>query len=343
MVFDKRGLVMRHLLVAVILWMGVVYPVGADGGSNALCDKDCLRMRQLYYEQRGVVRIITMGKGVGNGTGIVIKEGILTNNHVIEGALKILVAFEGIRGYYDAAVIGRDVAADLALLSLQNIPQGVMSVSFGSSLQVGELVFALGYPLGVRSITVGRVSTPKSFSWLYAWTQTPIAPGSSGGPLFNSQGEMVGVNTAIVPIPGVTTSYVISVEYVKKILPRLMRERLVRHGAAGIGFADASHVLPVLLEQMGLSYPPEDGVMVLVVPPGSPADLAMIRPGDYITKLNGAPVKNAQEFDQSIFFDLRPDMEVEIELKRGRQVFRRRLLLSEYVSPLRSKNGNRQD
>ena len=330
---------MRRIGVfSLMLLIFMVMPaLGAEDG-NTPCDAACLKLRQIY-EQKNVVHVIAIGtKGIGNGTGSILREGILTNNHVVEGALKISVEFHGVPGYHDVTIIGRDPASDQAILTLPTLPPGVTSVSLGDSLKVGDRVYALGYPFGKRSVTLGYVNTLESISWLYAWTQTPIAPGNSGGPLFNENGQMVGLNTAIVPVVGVLISYTLPVQHVKRIFPRLSRERVVRHGAAGFGFGDASQILPVFLEQMGLPYPPERGVMVVGVPPNSPPDRAGIRQGDYILKFNGSLVKSALELEKKIFFDHRPDDEVEIELKRGRQVFVKKFLLSEYASPLGRNN-----
>ncbi|MDO8591149.1 MAG: trypsin-like peptidase domain-containing protein [bacterium] len=291
-------------------------------------------MRQIFG-QKNVVRVIALGKDLGNGSGVVLKEGILTNNHVIEGALKIYVEFHGVSGYHEITIIGRDPAADLALLTAPLLPEGITPVTLGDTLQIGDRVYTMGYPLGVRSVTVGNVNATESESWLYAITQAPLAPGNSGGPLLNGQGKMAGVNTAIASIPGVLISFALPAEYVKSVLPRLTRERVVRHGAAGFVFYDATRILPVFLERMGLSYPPYEGVMVIVVPPSSPPDRAGIRPGDYIIKFNGIPMKSARDLEKRIFFDHRPDEEVELELKRGGQVFIKKFVLSEYISPFR--------
>lgn len=324
-------------LATVILAASSVY---ADEVVNPSCDKVCEKMRQLF-EQKSVVRVVALGGEGGLGTGVILKEGILTNNHVIEGALKIMVEFYGTKGYYDVTVVGRDPAADLALLTLPSLPREIVPASLGDAPQIGDVIFALGHPAGIRSITFGYVNALRSSHWLYILTQAPLAPGSSGGPLFSDKGSVAGINTAIASVPGTVMSFTLSADHIKRILPRMMRERVVRHGVAGFAFADASRIPPPILERHGLPYPPEDGVMVLAIQPNSSPDRAGIRPGDYIAKFNGAVVKNLAELDKRIFFDHRPDDEVEVELRRGHQVFRKKFLLSEYVSPLRKNNNEK--
>lgn len=311
----------------------------AHAGEETSCDSTCTQMRQIF-RQKSVVRVVALGEGgSSSGSGVVLPEGVLTNNHVIEGALKIYIEFYEVNGYHEVTVIGRDLVADLALLTMPLIPQGVTQIALGDNLNLGEQVYALGYPFGERVVTIGRVNSKSSIFWLYPWTQTPLAPGSSGGPLFNEQMKIVGINTAIVPVPGVLMSYTLPVEYMKRILSRLTRERVIRHGFIGFALYDAMRILPIFLDRMGLSYPPYEGIVAIGVPPNSPPDRAGIRSGDYIVKFNGTLVKTARDLEKRIFFDHRPDEEVEIELKRGSQTFVKKFLLSEYVSPLRRQKN----
>ena len=336
----------RFMLIGCFCVMS--FASGNDAAEiSDVCDAVCNKIREITNESPFVVAVhserdVKAGghpsKGSGIGTGIVISleggtAGILTNNHVIDEPLasRIWVSFFP-RGFMQpVTIIGRDPAADLALLSAPQLPANVRSAILAARLELGQQVYGLGYPFGVRRPSFGYVNTKESHTWLYAWTQAPANPGDSGGPLFNARHEVVGVNTAI--IPGATTTFVIPIEYVHKILPRLMREGIVRHADAGFFFGNASRISPAFFERLGLKYPPEeDWVMVYRVEPGSSAAHAGIAEGDVILQLNGEPVKSARDLDMKTFFDHRPGESAVFTMRRGTQEFERRVVLTEYKS-----------
>ena len=312
-----------------------------------VCDAVCNKIREIANESPFVVAVhserdVEAGshpsKGSGIGTGMVIAleggtVGILTNNHVIDGPLasRIWVSFFP-RGFMQlVTIIGRDPAADLALLSAPQLPANVRSAILATHLELGQQVYGLGYPFGVRRPSFGYVNTKESRTWFYAWTQAPANPGDSGGPLFNARHEVVGINTAI--IQGATTTFVIPIEYVHKILPRLMREGIVQHADAGFLFGNASRISPAFFEKLGLKYPPdEDWVMVYRVEPGSSAAHAGIAEGDVILQFNGERVKSGRDLDMKTFFDHRPGEPAVFTMRRGTQEFERRVVLTEYRS-----------
>lgn len=320
---------------------------GKAGELNEVCNSTCMKIREIVAESPFVVMVYAE-KGVDQkqkskrldaiGSGIVKKleggtMGILTNNHVISEpiASRIWVSFYQKGFMQEVVIIGRDPAADLALLSSPELPLGVTPATFAKRLELGQQVYALGYPFGVRRPTFGYVNTLESVSWLYAWTQAPVNPGNSGGPVFNESHEVVGINTAI--IQGATTTFVLPVEHVNRILPRLSREGIVRHAGAGFVFSNASHIPPFFFEELGLKYPPaEDSVMVYEVESGSQAGRAGIRKGDIILKFNGAAVRSAKDLDMKMFFDHHPDETAVFTTKRGTQEFERGVLLVEYIS-----------
>lgn len=317
-------------------------PKAADAET---CNATCKKIQEIANQSPYVVAVIAHKEsgGSGMGTGILIKEGgslyILTNNHVIDRPLasKIWISFHK-RGFMQEVFIaGRDPALDLVLLTAPALPLGgVQPAILGDSLKVGEQAYALGYPFGVRSVTFGFVNVLESDSWLHAWTQVPLNPGSSGGPLFNEKHEVVGINTAVLnpTLPGAAISFVIPIEHVRRALPRLMRERLVRRGEAGFAFRNASDIPPIFFEQHGINYPPpRDDIVVVKVLPGSSADRAGIRNGDVIVKFNGQTPKSAKDLDMKIFFDHRPEQEVLFTIQRGSQLFEKRVVLSEYSPP----------
>lgn len=308
--------------------------VGAQDGVGSTCNETCVKMKKIFANQ-AVLSVHTTGKqGLGTGMLILLDDElrILTNNHVIEGAEKIWISFYRAGFKHEVSLVGRDPAADLALLTAPPIPSGVTAVKFAKSLEIAEQVYALGYPFGVRIVTLGYVNGSESFTWLYGWTQTPINPGNSGGPLFNENHELVGVNTAIVP--GATVGFVIPVQYIKMLLPRLLRERIVRHGSLGFDFHNASDLLPTFFSEHGLNYPPaKDTIVVEATNSHLSSATAGIQAGDSVVKLNGTPLRNAHDLDKRVFFFHRPDDKVMLTVERGPQTFEREIKLIEYVSP----------
>ena len=337
--------------VALLLCFFVMLSAGKIYASDLsqVCNSVCAKIREIVTDSPFVVAVYTerslvdakgeASKGAGIGTGIVIAleggtVGVLTNNHVIDEPLasRIWVSFAGQEFMQTVTVVGRDPAADLALLSApRQLPSNMRPAVLAKQIELGQQVYALGYPFGVRSPSFGYVNTKESFSWLYAWTQAPANPGNSGGPVFNEKHEVVGINTAI--IRGATTTFVFPIEYVHKILPRLMREGVVHHAATGFTFEDASHISPIFFENLGLKYPPEeDWVMALDIDPGSYAARAGVTKGDVIIRFNGAPVKSARDLDKKIFFDHHPNEPAVFTMRRGAQEFERHIVLTERSS-----------
>lgn len=349
----------RIACVSVLIFLIISLPMYLNGQTTEMCveekmnrDQDetryqiCLRMQRMQriFESPYVVSVhTTKGEHAGFGTGVVgIIDGqqyIVTNNHVVGEASEIFVRFSyGYEGIYAVSVVGRDPAADLALLSIPVLPRGIGSVTFGGKARIGEEVYALGYPYGMRSVTMGFVNALSTPAWFYFLSQAPLNPGNSGGPLFNASHEMIGFNTAIVP--GAMMSFTISMEYARIILSMLTRQKLVEHGAAGFSFADTWGIFPSFFAKHSLLYPPsERGVMVTNVNPASHAVKSEVRIGDIIVRLNNIAIKNAEDLDKRIFLDHRPDEEVTFTTKRGAQVFERRIKLIAYISPF-AKNDN---
>lgn len=339
-----RILFLCSLSFIAILPIRPVYGVGheRDSCSGAL-------MRKIEEKSPYVVGVETIRTNPADsnknqpssGSGIIVREEsqtyILTNNHVVAGALEVWVAFRDREFRQHASVVGRDPAIDLALLSVPELPPGIGESTFGGPAKIGEPVYALGYPFGSRAVTCGYVTSLRSVSWFHLWTQAPVNPGNSGGPSFNSQHEVVGINVAI--IFGATTAFVLPIEYVKRVLPHLIREHEVRHGSAGFMFDNASRVHPYFFRKNDWPYPPaKDGIVVFDVPDGSSAAKAGIQRGDIILKFNGFPVRNARDLIMKIFFDNRSGEEVVFTTQRGAQVFERRVALEEYISLFSQSN-----
>lgn len=238
----------------------------------------------------------------GSGSGFIIDAdgSILTNNHVIEGAERILVTLADGRSLR-ARVVGADPDTDIALLKVEGhvgLPVAVLGDS--SSLRMGEWVCAIGNPLGYEhSVTVGVISYlgRKLFDASlddYIQTDAAINFGNSGGPLINARGEVIGINAAVssrassigfaVPINGATA-----------ILPQLRADGRVARGYIGVTLRNLDADL-----QRSLHLAASSGVVVQDVTTGSPAERAGIRPYDVIVGFEGVAVTGDNELTHAI-------------------------------------------
>ena len=242
------------------------------------------------------------GPRQGSGSGFVIdREGfILTNQHVIEGAERITVTMSDGRSFR-GQVVGTDPAIDVALLRIQadgNLPEAPLGNS--DSLRVGEWVCAIGNPLGyVHSVTVGVVSFVgrKLFDASlddYIQTDAAINFGNSGGPLINSAGEVVGINSAISSRAS-NIGFAVPINQAIAVLPQLKAHGRVSRGFIGVGLTD---VTPGLQRALALTV--SKGAMVQDVSAESPAERSGLRPYDIITEVEGRQVLNNEELIRDI-------------------------------------------
>ncbi len=232
------------------------------------------------------------------GSGFVVSADglIVTNNHVIEGADEIEVEFySGQR--LAAKVIGKDEKTDIAVLKVESSTE-LPFVTFGDSdkARVGDWVLALGNPLGQGfSASTGIVSARnRALTGTYddfIQTDAAINRGNSGGPLFNMEGEVVGVNTAILSPNGgsIGIGFSMASNVVSKVVEQLEEFGETRRGWLGVKIQD---VTPDIADSLGL--PDEGGVMVTDVPTGPALDAGM-KAGDVITKFDGGEVKDMRE------------------------------------------------
>ncbi|MGR3364169.1 MAG: DegQ family serine endoprotease [Maritimibacter harenae] len=233
------------------------------------------------------------------GSGFVISEDgyIVTNNHVIEGADEIVIEFFGDRGELDAEVVGTDPNTDIALLKVET-DQPLPYVAFGDSdaIRVGDWVLAMGNPLGQGfSISAGIISARgRELQGTYddfLQTDAAINRGNSGGPLFNMQGQVVGVNTAILSPNGgsIGIGFAMASNVVTRVVDQLKEYGETRRGWLGVRIQD---VTEDVAEAMGLDS--TKGALVTDVPEG-PAMDAGIQAGDLILSFGGQDVTDTRE------------------------------------------------
>jgi serine protease Do len=233
----------------------------------------------------------------GAGSGVIISADgyILTNNHVVEGAEELTVTLAD-QQEYDAKVIGRDAKTDLAVVKIApRKPLPVASLGDSEALQVGDWVLAIGNPFGLdHTVTAGIVSAKGRVIGAgpyddFIQTDASINPGNSGGPLFNMQGEVVGINTAILPY-GRGIGFAIPVNTAKPLIPQLIAKGSVTRGFLGVQIQAINDELAKALELSG-----KKGALVTDVFADGPAAKAGIERGDVIVAFNGQEVETMRE------------------------------------------------
>ena len=237
------------------------------------------------------------------GSGFVISPDgyLLTNNHVVDKAKDIKVSFADGR-VLEAKLVGRSPEIDVALLKVE--ATGLQAVAQGDSdvLEGGDWGMAIGNPFGLsHTVTKGIVSAKGRVIGAGPYdnliqTDAAINPGNSGGPLFNTKGEVVGINTMILA-QGQNLGFAVPMNMVKDILPSLKSKGRPDIGYLGV---DAQPVTPEIAEALGLPEP--HGAIVLSVTKGGPADKAGLLRGDVIVELDGKKILDPAELPRMVAF-----------------------------------------
>jgi S1-C subfamily serine protease len=289
-------------------------------------------------------------EGAGSGFVIDPRGYILTNFHVVQGAQAISVTL-GDRSHYDAKFIGADERNDIALVKVDTKGRSLPALAMGDSdaLQVGQRVLAIGNPFGFQStLTTGVVSalgrtvqTSQSTSIDAAiQTDAAINQGNSGGPLLNSHGDVIGINSAIYTPSGTTAGigFAIPINTAKQIAQDLISEGRVRRALMGI---QAWALTPSLAEALNL--PVNEGMLIERVTPGGPAERAGLRGGsreavlgmrrillggDVVVGMDGRPI--ASQLDLNLVMNRkRPGDVVKVQFYRGGQKMEAQVTLSD--------------
>jgi serine protease Do len=257
--------------------------------------------RDLYPEggEPGPRRVQSLGSGF-----VIDPEGIVvTNNHVIEGADEISVTFpDGLT--LDAEVVGIDQQTDLAVLKIEH-DEPLPFVTFGDSdaARVGDWVLAIGNPFGFSgSVSAGIISARNRDIQAgryddFIQTDAAINRGNSGGPLFDMQGNVIGVNTAIISPTGgsIGIGFAVPSNLVEKVVAQLREYGEARRGWLGVRIQTVNEELA---EALGLDRPV--GALVAEVTPGGPAEAAGIQAGDVVIEFNGEPVPEMRDLPRIV-------------------------------------------
>ncbi len=240
-------------------------------------------------------------RSLGSGFIIDAQGYVVTNNHVVEGADKIKVILVGGKEY-KATIKGRDPKTDLALIQIVDPPPNLVVLRFGDSdaIRQGDWVVAVGNPFGLsHTLTTGIISAKGRVIGAgpydnFLQTDASINPGNSGGPLLNLQGEVVGINTAILA-SGQGIGFATPSNIAKSIIPQLREKGKVVRGMIGV---QVQNVTPELAKSFGMSEP--KGALVADVNTGSPAEKAGILRGDVIIEFNGHPIHEMNELPRLV-------------------------------------------
>ena len=267
----------------------------------------------------------------GLGSGIIVrqKDGVyyaLTNNHVVDEANEITVAVKSGKEY-PAQLVGKDERKDLALVSFKtNDPYPLAVLGDSDTVKVGDWAIAIGNPLGEQfsfSVTmgivsaVGRTGGPGGNINDFIQTDAPINQGNSGGPLINIRGEVIGINTWIASNQSgggnVGLGFAIPVNNVKRSIDEFIETGTTKYGWLGVSLTEAGKETIA-----GLGLENKRGAMASQVFLGSPADKGGIRPGDFITHVNGKEARGVQQL-QMMVGDLRPGDNATFTVIRDKQ------------------------
>lgn len=260
---------------------------------------------------------------VGSGVIVDAVEGyVMTNHHVINGADTISVTLQDGREL-DAELVGSDPGTDIAVLripadNLSGLPMGT-----SEQLLVGDYVVAVGNPFGIgQTVTMGIVSAlgrsginPQGYED-FIQTDASINPGNSGGALVTLDGQLVGINTAIVSRSGgnIGIGFAVPIDMARSVMDQIVEFGNVRRGQLGVVIRDLTPDLAKALD-----VPIDLGAVVVEVVPGSVADEIGLTPGDVITEVFGVAVEDSRSLRNRIG-TMRPGSEVEITVRRGSDI-----------------------
>ncbi len=257
-------------------------------------------------------------KSLGSGVIVSTNGYIVTNNHVIENAEEITVTIgDDTKTEYAAKIVGRDADSDLAVIKIEAKNLVPMKIGDSSTLQVGDVIFAIGNPFGVgNTVTQGIISAlNKNKVGInryenYIQTDASINPGNSGGALVDSRGALIGLNTAIISKSGGNDGigFAVPVNMVKDVSSKLVSDGKVIRGYLGVAIND-------LENDVAKVYKRKEGAVVLDVSPDTPAFKYGLKRGDLIYAVDGKEVKDRASL-QNIVASFKPDEKVTISLER---------------------------
>jgi len=252
------------------------------------------------------IRVLSGERGTGGGSGFILsRDGfILTNSHVVYGARDIEVTLRDAR-VYRAQLIGTDPETDLAVIRIDAPGVQQARLADSSQIRVGQIAVAVGSPYGFQqTVTAGIVSAlgrsmrSESGRLMDEIIQTDAAlnPGNSGGPLLNSAGEVIGINTAVI-LPAQGICFAIASNTAKFVAGWLIKDGRIRRSSIGVAGQNVPlHPRVVRFHKL----PVNSGVLVMETEPGSPASVAGLRPNDTIVGFKGHPIASVDDLHKQL-------------------------------------------
>jgi serine protease Do len=255
-------------------------------------------------------------QGLGSGVVITADGYILTNNHVVEGADDVKVSIGEATKKYEAKVVGRDSLSDIAVLKIE--ATNLSPATFGDSdqLLVGDVVLAIGNPFGVgQSVSRGIVSALSRGVGIgpiedFIQTDAAINPGNSGGALLDTDGRVVGINSAILSGSGgfAGVGFAIPINLARNVAEQIVNTGRVDRGFLGVAPQD-------LTEELTAEFGADKGAIISEVTADSPAEKAGLKAGDVITKLNNVEIRDSRHLLLTVG-QLKPESQVTLEYLR---------------------------
>lgn len=265
------------------------------------------------------------------GSGVIISSDgyIVTNNHVIDGADKIIVTLPDDTSEYTATLIGTDKDGDIAIIRINKNNLPFIRFADSSDVRIGDIVFAIGNPFGVgESVTQGIVSATNKNIQINAYenfiqTDASINPGNSGGALIDSRGALIGINTAILSQTGGNhgIGFAIPANMVKEVANSLVKEGKIQRGYVGVGTQN-------ITQDLRQNYGNTQGAVVISIDPNSPAKKAGLMVWDLITAVNDRPVKNSVDLRNAIG-SFKPNTKVTLSILRDGKPHKIQVTLAE--------------
>ncbi len=302
-----------------------------------------------FFHHFGMPQPQQMPPSRGIGSGFIISSNgyILTNAHVVDDASTVTVKLTD-RREFPAKVIGVDHRSDIALLKIA--ATGLPAVRFGqsSTIRPGQWVVAIGSPFGfVNTVTAGVISgtaraLPGEDNFVpFIQTDVAINPGNSGGPLFNLQGQVIGINSQIYSRSGgfMGVSFAIPIDIALNVKDQLLKTGKVRRSRIGVEVQDVNQQLA---DSFGLGVP--HGALISAVDPKGPGAGAGLRPGDVITSVNGKPIEQSLDLP-TVIAALTPGTDARLGIWRDHKptTINVRTVLLEDQSTQLARNGTNDD
>lgn len=248
----------------------------------------------------------------GTGSGFIMSADgrIITNAHVVEGADQVTVVLNDGRSFA-GKVVGADPVTDVAVVDIEANELPTVEPANSDNIVVGQWAIAIGNPLGLNNtVTQGIVSaTGRSGSDIgirdkrldFIQTDTAINPGNSGGPLLNAQGQVIGVNTAILG-GAQGLGFAIPIDTAQRVADQLITTGKVYHPYLGVRLIELTPEIQQEINESNLGFKvnQQQGVLIVDVAPNSPAARGGLRPGDIITQVKGTQIQNADQVQDQI-------------------------------------------